>query len=145
MKRRHFALGLLPFLALIGCQKLTAPLQELKIISPQEPNPSKSNPRDFIASGSVASFLEDRFETDYQSHFYPDWLLLTFLDSWGENYYKYFIDGEYTTSPINLTTFNPRLQKLTITLEDDTLVWEHKPRHRGTHYVPHQQEVSGLR
>ncbi|MBT7228266.1 hypothetical protein HN859_02040 [Candidatus Parcubacteria bacterium] len=141
MKRRFFALTLLPLGILMGCQKLLAPQQEV------ETTTNKSNPQDFIASGSVAAFLDSKFDfdTDYQSYFYPDWLLLTFLGSWGEAPYKYFIDGQYMTSPINLTLFNPRLQKLTITLEDDTFIWGHKPRRYGTHLRPKEELVGGPR
>ena len=137
MKRRQFLA--VPFLLILsGCvSRLTAPAEE------QQAETAKGQSRNFIAPDSAAAFLDSKFGTSYQNHLYSDWLLLVALGSWGPNDYKYYIDGEYKTSPINLTSYNPRQQKLTITLEDDTFIWEHKPHRRGTHYIPHEEVPAG--
>lgn len=134
--RRKLIFSLPALAVLIGCQGLN------NALAPEEG--LKQNKVLKRSVQSVSDFLDSRFSTSYTSD--PDWmvegLLLTSFGNWGVGDYKYFVNGQYMTGPINLRGFDSSVDRMRIEKMINgswKKVWSW-PR-RKTHYIPHEQEI----
>lgn len=127
MDRRFFAFRFLPLLALAGCRELVAPQME------RSTSTLKSNPQDYVASGSVADFLQKQgmnpVFTENTEWGFPGGhgcLLMVDFATFGQGDYEYYIDDTKVQVPINLMEFHSNRQKITI-YKNSQRVWGRRP------------------